>query len=327
MSVLVAGGAGYVGSVTVERLSRSGRKVIVYDNLSRGHAAAVDPRIPFVRGDVADADLLVKTMQEHKVESVMHFCAYSLTRESIDNPLAYYQNNVQNGLNLLGAMHRCEVHQFIFSSTAAIFGEPEAVPIPEEAPQRPTNPYGRSKAMFEQMLRDCSQAHGLRSISLRYFNACGATEEHGEDHNPETHLIPILLEVAMGKREALAVFGRDYPTPDGVCVRDYVHVGDLADAHIRVLEALERGADTTAYNLGNGHGFSVLEVVRAVEEVTCRRIPVIDQARRPGDPTQLVASSNRIREELHWHPQITDLRQIIESAWKWKQAHPNGYER
>jgi len=325
MSVLVAGGAGYIGSVTVERLSRAGHKVVIYDNLSRGHAEAVPPHVPFVKGDLADTPLLEKTLREHKVESVMHFCAHSLVAESVREPLMYYQNNVQNGLNLLGAMLRCDVKQFIFSSSAAVFGEPKDVPIPEDACRCPTNPYGRTKLMFETILGDCSEAHGLRSISLRYFNACGATETCGEEHNPETHLIPIVLEVALGKREALGVFGRDYPTPDGTCIRDYIHVADLADAHVRALEALAKGAATTVYNLGNGHGFSVLEVAQAAEEITCRKIATIDAPRRPGDPARLVAASDRIREELHWHPQITDLRRIIETAWKWKLQHPNGY--
>jgi len=325
MSVLVAGGAGYIGSVTVERLSRAGHKVVVYDNLSRGHREAVASHIPFIEGDIADTALLVKTLQDHKVKSVMHFCAHSQVGESVREPLMYYQNNVQNGINLLVAMKQCEVEQFIFSSTAAVFGEPEEVPITEESAQRPTNPYGRTKLMFEYILRDASEAHGLRSIALRYFNACGASEQCGEDHEPETHLIPIVLEVAMGRREALGIFGRDYPTPDGTCIRDYIHVADLADAHIKALEALEKGAGTNVYNLGNGHGFSVLEVVQAAEEVTCRKIPTIDSPRRAGDPARLVASSDRIREELHWHPQITDLRRIIETAWNWKQKHPDGY--
>lgn len=325
MAVLVAGGAGYIGSVTVERLSQKGYKVIVYDNLSRGHRQAVEPHVEFVQGDLADGELLEKTIRDFKVESVMHFCAHSQVGESMQNPFMYYDNNVRNGINLLGVMLRCEIERFIFSSTAAVYGEPEEVPICEGAPHRPTNPYGRSKLMFEQILRDLSEAQGLRSISLRYFNACGATEKYGEDHAPETHLIPIILEVAMGRREALGIFGRDYPTPDGTCIRDYVHVSDLADAHIRALEALEKGADTAAYNLGLGHGFSVREVVCAAEEVTCRKIPVIDKPRRPGDPAQLVASSDLIREKLHWHPQFTDLRKIIETAWQWRQAHPEGY--
>jgi len=325
MAVMVVGGAGYIGSVTVERLAQKGHKVVVYDNLSRGHREAVEEHVAFVQGDIADADLLEKTMREHKVSAVMHFCAHSQVAESMQNPFIYYENNVRNGINLLGVMFRCEVSQFIFSSTAAVYGEPGEVPIREDAPKNPTNPYGRSKWMFEQVLQDVGEAQGFRSISLRYFNACGATDKHGEDHNPETHLIPIILEVALGRREALGVFGRDYPTPDGACIRDYIHVSDLADAHIRALEDLEKGAPTAAYNLGLGHGFSVLEVVQAAEEVTCRKIPIVDKPRRPGDPAQLVASSDLVREKLHWHPQFTDLRRIIETAWKWKSEHPNGY--
>ncbi|HBF35367.1 TPA: UDP-glucose 4-epimerase GalE [Candidatus Sumerlaeota bacterium] len=325
MSILVAGGAGYIGSVTVERLSRAGHKVVVYDNLSRGHREAVPNQVTFVQGDIADSATLEKALREHKVDAVMHFCAHSQVGESVKEPFMYYQNNVQNGINLLGAMLRCDVKQFIFSSTAAVFGEPDAIPITEETAQHPTNPYGRTKWMFEQILRDCSDAHGLRSISLRYFNACGATELCGEDHTPETHLIPIVLDVAAGKRESLGIFGRDYPTQDGTCIRDYVHVSDLADAHIKALEALGKGAATNIYNLGNGQGFSVLEVVQAAEEVTSRKIPCINSPRRAGDPARLVASSDRIREELHWNPQIADLRRIIETAWKWKLEHPNGY--
>jgi UDP-glucose 4-epimerase len=325
MTVLVLGGAGYIGSVTVEKLAQAGRKVVVYDNLSRGHAGAVESGVPFVQGDIGDTALLEKTLRDHKIASVMHFCAHSQVGESVREPWMYYQNNLANGIALLGVLLRLEVRQFIFSSTAATFGEPDAEQITEETPQHPTNPYGRSKLMFEQVLADCSRAHGLRSIALRYFNACGATEKHGEDHTPETHLIPLVLEVALGKREALGVFGRDYPTPDGTCVRDYIHVSDLADAHILALQALEKDAPTACYNLGNGQGFSVLEIVHAAEEITCRRIPTTDQPRRAGDPPRLVASSDLIREKLHWHPQIPDPRRIIESAWKWKQAHPEGY--
>ena len=325
MTVLVLGGAGYIGSVATERLLESGSEVVVYDNLSRGHAEAIEPGVPFVEGDLADAALLEKTIVEHKIDSVMDFCAFIEVGESVEKPLMYYQNNVAAGLTLLEVLVKCGVEKLVFSSTAALYGEPEAELVTEEAPLAPTSPYGRGKLMFEQILQDCAAAHGLRSVSLRYFNACGATEQHGEDHRPESHLIPRMIDVALGKREALGVYGRNYPTEDGTCVRDYVHVADLADAHLRALEALERGIHTTAYNLGNGHGFSVLEVIRAVEEVTCRHIPILDQPPRPGDPARLVASSDKIREELRWRPQISDLRQIIESALKWKQAHPEGY--
>ena len=327
MAVLVLGGAGYIGSVTVEHLVRSGRKVIVYDNLSTGHVEVLEPHAVFIEGDVGDAAGLEKAIREYHVESVMHFCAHSLVDQSIKEPLRYYQNNLQNGIQLLVSMQRCGVKHFIFSSSASVYGEPETVPIDEQAPLNPTNPYGRTKAMFEQILRDCSGAGDLRCISLRYFNACGATQKHGEDHRPETHLIPIVLDVAVGKREVLSIYGRDYPTPDGTCIRDYVHVADLADAHVRALTALERGAPTTAYNLGNGHGFSVLEVVQAVEEVTSRKIPVHFAPRRAGDPAQLVASFERIREELRWYPQTPDLRRIIETAWQWRLEHPNGYAK
>lgn len=325
MAILVLGGAGYIGSVTVERLAEAGRKVVVYDNLSRGHAKAVERGVVFVKGDIADAALLEKTITENDVDAVMHFCAHSQVGESVQEPLMYYENNVQNGIVLLNVLKKLEIEKFIFSSTAATFGEPADEMITEATAQCPKNPYGHSKLMFEQILKDSSDAFGLRSISLRYFNACGATEKHGEDHSPETHLIPIVLDVAMGKREALGLFGRDYATPDGTCVRDYIHVSDLADAHILALEALEKGVATTAYNLGNGQGFSVLDVVKAAEEITCRKIPIIDSPRRPGDPARLVASSDKVREELKWRPKFTDLRQIIDTAWKWKQANPTGY--
>jgi len=325
MAVLVLGGAGYIGSVTVEQLVRSGRKVVVYDNLSTGHREAVEPTAVFVEGDIGDSARLEKTVRELNIQNVMHFCAHSVVDQSVKDPLRYYQNNVQNGIRLLATLQRCGVKQFIFSSSAAVYGEPATVPVDENAPTNPMHPYGRTKRMFEEILGDCSAAGDLHCISLRYFNACGATPKCGEDHRPETHLIPIVLEVAAGKREALSVYGRDYPTPDGTCIRDYIHVSDLAEAHVRALTALERGAATTVYNLGNGHGFSVLEVVQAVEEITARKIPIHFVARRPGDPARLVAASSKIHDDLHWYPQITDLRRIIETVWQWRQEHPHGY--
>lgn len=325
MSVLVLGGAGYIGSVVVEHLVHAGRKVVVIDSLSTGHAAAVEPPALLVQGDIGNMELIEGVIREHKVESIMHFCAWSLVEQSVREPLRYYENNIRNGINLLCAMARCGVRQFIFSSSAAVFGEPESIPIGEEAPLKPKNPYGRTKAMFEEILRDCAAASDLRYMALRYFNACGATEKHGEDHHPESHLIPVVLDVATGKREALSVFGKDYPTPDGTCVRDYIHVSDLAEAHIRALSALEKSAPSACYNLGNGHGFSVLEVAQAAEEVSARKIPIRFAPRRAGDPAALVASSEKIREDLRWFPQMPDLRRIIETAWEWRQKHPHGY--
>jgi UDP-glucose 4-epimerase len=325
MSVLVLGGAGYIGSVTVERLVQSGHNVVVYDNLSCGHRDAVETNATFVQGDVGDVALLEETIRKHKVSAAMHFCAHAQVGESVDNPLKYYENNVSNSIALLGALLRLGVDRFIFSSTAATFGQPDAERIAEDTPQAPINPYGWSKLMLERILADCSKAHGLRSITLRYFNACGATERHGEDHTPETHLIPLVLDVAAGREKAIGIFGRDYSTPDGTCIRDYIHVSDLADAHVLALKALEGGAATTAYNLGNGHGTSVQEIVSAAEEVTGRRIAVVDQPRRAGDPSRLVASSDLIRERLGWRPKIPELRRIVESAWKWKLNHPDGY--
>jgi UDP-glucose 4-epimerase len=326
MATLVLGGAGYIGSVTVERLNEAGRKVVVYDNLSRGHRDAVEEGIPFVQGDIANTELLAQTIDNFGIDSVMHFCAFIEVGESVKDPLKYYHNNLLNGLKLLEVLVEKGVDKFIFSSTAAVYGMPNVDAIDEDQPLAPINPYGWTKRMFEQILQDTSAAHDFRAIALRYFNACGATENHGEDHHPESHLIPIVLEVAQGKREALSIFGGDYDTPDGTCVRDYIHVRDLADAHIKALDALEKGAETTAYNLGNGQGFSVKQVVTAAEEVTARHINCIDAPRREGDPPRLVASSERIQKELQWRPQITNLRTIIESAWNWRQAHPKGYD-
>lgn len=325
MKVLVAGGAGYIGSVCTDLLVQSGYSVVVVDNLSRGHRQAVPSSAKLYCGDIADESFLDQVFRLEKPAAVMHFCALSLVGESVANPITYYQNNVSAGLVLLRVMLAHNVKKLIFSSTAAIFGEPTVVPISENTPTSPVNPYGASKLMFERILSDLGHAYRFRSVSLRYFNAAGATEHHGEDHRPETHLIPIILDVALGKRQKLIVFGNDYPTPDGSCIRDYIHVADLAEAHILALEYLDRIEGAEFFNLGNGQGFSVFEVVAAAEKVTGRSIPLEIGERRPGDPAVLVASSAKIRNTLGWQPRHRDIHEIIESAWRWKLEHPNGY--
>lgn len=325
MAVLVVGGAGYIGSVTVEHLLKDGKRVIVLDDLSRGHREAVCEGAEFVEGDFGDATLVQATILTHGVESVVHFGASSLVGESVADPLTYYENNMGKAARLLRGCIAGGVKSFVFSSTAATFGEPSRTPIEEEDPQIPTNPYGRTKLYFEHVLSDCDLAYGLKSVCLRYFNAAGATERCGEHHDPETHLIPILLQVAAGQRDSVAVFGQDYPTRDGTCVRDYIHVADLADAHLLALAYLNRGGASTAFNLGNGQGFTVLEVIRAVEKVTGTRIPYNMGARRAGDPAVLIASSEKIQRELGWTPRYADLEEIVKSAWSWMQKHPQGY--
>jgi len=323
--VLVSGGAGYIGSVTAERLQAAGHQVSVVDNLSRGHRAAVADGTPFEVLDVRQREALTGWLRAQRVECVMHFCASSLVGESMQDPGAYFDNNVGGMIQLLEAMVAAGVPRMIFSSTAATYGEPEEVPIPETAPVRPTNPYGESKAISERLLEWYRRIHGVRYAALRYFNAAGASAERGEDHDPETHLIPLALRAAAGEMEALAVFGRDYPTPDGTCIRDYIHVLDLADAHIRALERLD-DLDEAVFNLGNGEGYSVLEVIAAVEAVTERKVPLRDAPRRPGDPARLVASAQRARRVLGWEPGHARLEQIVADAWRWKQRHPHGYE-
>ena len=323
MNVLVVGGAGYIGSVTVERLQAAGLKPIVFDNLTKGHRAAVPPGVPFVQGDMSDRAALDALFAAHSVDAVMHFAALSLVGESVEHPARYFGNNVAGGLVLLDAMRAAGVKKLVFSSTAAVYGEPERWPIEEDFPHQPTNPYGESKLAFEKALKWYERAYGLRYAALRYFNACGATARVGEDHDPETHLIPLVLQVAQGKRPHIGIFGEDYPTLDGTCVRDYIHVVDLADAHIKALSVLDIRSVT--YNLGNGTGFSVKQVIEAARRVTGHAIPAQVQPRRAGDPAVLVASSARIREELGWVPQKPDIETIIADAWAWHQAHPQGY--
>ncbi len=326
MRVLVTGGAGYIGSHTVKALVEEGYKAVVLDSLQRGHAAAVRGA-ELVAGDTGDRELLRTLFKERDIEAVMHFAASSLVGESVEKPADYYYNNVVKGLVLLDAMVECGVRFLVFSSTAAVYGEPVRTPITEDHPTMPTNPYGATKLALEGAMRWYSEAYGLRFISLRYFNAAGADPagSMGEDHRPETHLVPLVLKAAMGAVPQLTVYGTDYPTPDGTCIRDYIHVSDLASAHILALGALAKGADSRAYNLGNGSGYSVLEVIKTAEKVTGRPVPVRYGPRRAGDPAVLVACADKAKAELGWRPRFASLEEIVESAWLWHSQHPQGY--
>jgi UDP-glucose 4-epimerase len=324
MRVLVTGGAGYIGSVVSEQLVSDGHEVVIYDNLSKGHRGAVVEGARFVQGDLLEADQLRQTLNDNRIEAVIHMAASSLVGESVQEPSKYYHNNVVAGLVLLDAMRECGIKRIVFSSTAATYGEPEEQPIRETTSTNPTNTYGETKLAFEKAMHWYERAHGLRYASLRYFNAAGATERCGEDHDPETHLIPITLQAAAGKRAHVEIYGDDYPTADGTCIRDYIHVVDLARAHILALDGLsERSA---IYNLGcGGDGYSVRDVIETARRVTGKEIPVRMGPRRPGDPAVLIASSDKIKSELGWQPQFQDLGLIVESAWKWMLAHPDGY--
>jgi len=324
---MVTGGAGYIGSVVTEELVKDGHEVVVYDSLYKGHREAIVEGAKFVQADLADSATLRESLAAHQIEAVVHMAADSLVGESCDQPAKYYRNNVVNGLTLLDAMREADVHRIVFSSTAATYGEPEKQPIDETAPNNPTNPYGESKLAFEHAMRWYGEAHALRFAPLRYFNAAGASERCGEDHAHETHIVPIALQVAAGTRDFVEVYGDDYPTPDGTCVRDYIHVIDLARAHILALKALgDGGGNSRIYNLGcGGAGYSVNQVIEAAREVTGKEIPVHVGPRRAGDPATLIASSERIKRELGWNPQFQDLRVIVESAWRWMQSHPRGY--
>ncbi|MGH9935430.1 MAG: UDP-glucose 4-epimerase GalE [Blastocatellia bacterium] len=324
MKVLVTGGAGYIGSVVVEQLVKRGHEAIVYDNLSKGHAAAIAPEAIFIKADLTDRDTLIRALDQNKIESVIHLAASSLVGESIENPRLYFTNNTSAGISLLDAMLTVGVKKFVFSSTAAVYGAPETMPITEETPQNPTNPYGESKFAFERMLRWYDAAYQLRYASLRYFNAAGASERFGEAHDPETHLVPNVLRVAAAQSGHVDIFGENYNTPDGTCVRDYIHVIDLADAHVLALNALETRSEI--YNLGYGSGYSVAEVVEMARQVTRRWISTEAAPRRAGDPPVLIASPDRIMRDLGWNPRHSELDSIIESAWRWHLAHPNGYE-
>lgn len=323
MKVLVTGGAGYIGSVTCELLLNAGHEVVIFDNLERGHVEAVDPRARFIKGDLRNRAEILDAMNAARPEAVMHFAAYALVGESMANPVLYFRNNVAGGIHLLDAMLQGGVKRIIFSSTCATYGQPERMPMTEDMPQRPTNPYGESKLMFETTLRWAQDRHGVRPVFLRYFNASGATQRFGEDHDPETHLIPNVLKVALGKAAAVSVFGGDYETPDGTCIRDYIHIVDLAEAHILALT----GDQTGAFNLGNGEGYSVKQVIDMARKVTGHKLPVKMEPRRPGDPARLVASAEKAKRVLGWKPKYPDLHAIIESAWAWHKAHPDGYKR
>ena len=325
MRVLVTGGAGYVGSHAVALLLRKGHEVVVYDDLSRGHAAAVPPEI-LVRGELFDVDGLADLLAERRIEAVMHFAAFALVEESVADPALYYRNNVGGSLALREAMRRAGVRRMVFSSTCAIYGVPDEVPIAESSAQRPVNPYGLGKQVIERVLADDARDHGFAFAALRYFNACGASAdgELGEDHEPETHAIPLALQTAQGRREHFAIFGDDYPTPDGTCIRDYVHVEDLADAHEKALHQLDSGVGL-CLNLGTGRGFSVRQVVDACRRVSGCEIPVEVRSRRPGDPPELVADASLAGRRLGWRPRYTDLDAMVETAWRWHRSHPDGF--
>ncbi len=318
--ILVVGGAGYIGSHMVRDLLRAGYGVVVLDNLCRGHRELV-PRGTFIEGDLGDAALLDQLFLSHPITAVMHFAAFSLVGESVEKPLVYYRNNVSQTIELLDAMVRHRVRNFIFSSSAAVYGEPIKVPISEDHPCQPTNPYGATKLAVERLLADCAQGGDLKYISLRYFNAAGADESGtmGERHEPETHLIPLLLKVPTGERESITIFGTDYPTPDGTCIRDYIHVSDLTQAHLLALESLLKDGDSAVYNLGNSKGHSVRDVIETARRVTGHSIPAVIGSRRVGDPAVLIADSGKIRRELGWKPRYEELRTIIETAWVWHQ--------
>jgi len=325
VNILVTGGAGYIGSHTVRRLLDAGHRVVAYDNLSEGHAQAL-PTGVLVQGDLADQPLLTRTLQDHRVDAVVHFAASCYVGVSVEQPLAYYTNNVAHTLSLLRAMASAGVPAVVFSSSCATYGVPQRVPIDESFPQQPINPYGASKWMVERILADTAASGGVGSVSLRYFNAAGAAPDGtiGEDHRPETHLLPLVLHAALGLRPAVKVFGTDYPTPDGTCVRDYVHVDDLAEAHVLALSHARPG-EARFYNLGIGRGYSVREVIRQAEAVTGRPVPAQDAPRRAGDPPELVGAVDKVRRELGWQARYTELGPILETAWRWHQAHPQGY--
>jgi UDP-glucose 4-epimerase len=322
MKVFVTGGAGYIGSVCVEELLNAGHAVTVFDNLTEGHRSAVDPRAQFVFADLADRAAVLAAMKTSGAEAVLHFAANALVGESMTNPSKYFRNNVASGINLIDAAVECGVRKFVFSSTCATYGPPERVPIDEELPQRPINPYGESKLMFEKMLRWYQEIHKLEFVAFRYFNAAGASKTFGEHHRIETHLIPNVLKVALGQKPHCEVYGTDYPTPDGTCIRDYIHIADLAQAHISALTPGSNGF----FNLGNGEGYSVREVIKACEEVSGKKIPVVEKPRRPGDPPRLVAAAAKAITTFNWKPRYPKLHDIVQTAWDWHVRNPDGYK-
>lgn len=325
MNILVIGGAGYVGSHTVRKLTREGHSVWVYDNLSRGHRASV-PEGRLIEGELGDRKQLESVLADKKIEAVMHFAAFALVGESVAQPAMYYQNNVTATLELLEAMRAAAVTKIVFSSTTATYGQPKTMPIAETTPQLPINPYGFTKLVVEHALSDYARAYGFGCAALRYFNAAGASPDGdiGEDHDPESHLIPIVLQTALGQRERIGIFGNDYNTPDGTCIRDYIHVDDLADAHDRALQLLEPGSNIQV-NLGTGIGQSVNDVIEACRKITGHPIPTVLEARRPGDPDELVADSSLARRLLGWTPKYSDIESVVETAWRWHKSHPRGY--
>jgi UDP-glucose 4-epimerase len=321
MKIFVTGGAGYIGSICVEQLLAAGHQVTVFDNLSEGHRLAVDPGATLSVGDLQNREEIESAIREAKPDAVMHFAANALVGESMENPSKYFRNNVSAGINLLDAMVSNGVKKFVFSSTCATFGPPDRLPIDETLPQRPINPYGESKLIFEKILRWYDEIHGIKAVALRYFNAAGATEKYGEDHRIETHLIPNVLKVALGQKSHVDIYGTDYETPDGTCLRDYIHILDLAQAHMLALQT----AQSARYNLGTGGGTSVREIIACCERVTGKKIAVVEKPRRPGDPARLIAASDKIQGELGWKPRFQSIDAIIESAWAWHLKHPAGY--
>jgi UDP-glucose 4-epimerase len=325
MAILVTGGAGYIGSVATEDLRKQEKEVVVIDNLVYGHRAAVDASVPFYEGDIGNEELVGRILREHKIDSCMHFSAYAYVGESVEQPGKYFENNVIQTKRLLDQLIEHDVKQFVFSSTCATYGEPQSTPIDEMHPQHPTNPYGWSKLMVEKILESYGKAYDLKFAVLRYFNAAGASEIHGEDHSPETHLIPLTLFAAQGKRRSISIFGDDYPTADGTAIRDYIHVSDLSCAHILALDYLKQHGKSDVFNLGNGNGYSVKEVVQTARRVTGKEIKTEIAPRRAGDPSKLVADAKKAKEVLGWQPEFPQLEKIIESAWKWHEANPDGY--
>lgn len=328
MSVLICGGAGYIGSHNVRAFLNHGESVIVIDNLLTGHRESLPENIKFYEGDIRNGEILDKIFQENDIEAVIHFCAFSLVGESVEQPLKYFNNNVGGMISLLEAMQRNNIKKIVFSSSAAVYGEPKKIPILETDPTNPTNPYGESKRIMEKMMHWVSLQYDIRYVSLRYFNVAGAWHDGsiGEAHNHETHLVPIILQVPLGKRSKVTVYGDDYPTPDGTCIRDYVYIEDLAEAHLLALEYLRNGGESQIFNLGSGDGYSVMEMINAARKASGHEIPLEIGKRRAGDPARLVADSSKARKILNWQPKVTSMEEIISTAWKWHETHPNGYK-
>jgi UDP-glucose 4-epimerase len=326
MAILVTGGAGYIGSVTIERLIARGERIVVLDDLAHGHRAALPLDIPLYQGKTGDRELVARIVREQDVESCIHFAALIEVGESVLDPAKYFENNVGHGIALIGELVRAGVRRFVFSSTAAVYGDPEQIPIAETSRKWPKNPYGWSKLLIERLLESYDAAYGMKFVALRYFNAAGATERCGEDHRPESHLIPNVLAAALGQQQAIRVFGNAYPTPDGTPIRDYIHVVDLANAHVRALEHLRSGGPSEFLNLGTGNGYSVLQVIECAREVTGRDVPMKMEPPRAGDPARLIADPTRAKNILTWEPTMSDLRSILRTAWDWRLHHPQGYE-